>query len=491
MKNKTSENPLLKTHTHPKHKRNIVRKRKLRKIGHVINPVVVPQTSDLYVAQPVTFESMRVAKKYAKGIVDVELYSAQFPEDYPLVPKFFNHTPNLTRSALDLGTFRKKRKLPMLGDIIDRLYNSTDADYLIYTNVDIALMPYFYVVVNKLIDDGHDSFSITRRTITNKYNRIAELPFMYAETGENHPGHDCIVFRREVFPEFEFQNMTIGSGHIGKAMVINLMAFSKNFLTLRNSHLTFHIGNDQVWQHYTLHDQLAFNSCEFGKILIALEKKIGTLEKNPSISTFLNLKENPPLEITNDYKYYLKLSQRLNERLDFMGAIKASNNAIKLASNPNQTVPASIIRAKARVFANDLKGASKDASKAIELIPENANAYFIRGRVRRLQGKLKKAIKDFSKAISLQPQNSRYYSQRAKTYEWLGQLELALEDFNMAISLTQDDKALSLLNNERHRIYLLQRNENPDKDNSSSIKNNNKQQSDKDSSVNFLKNDEW
>ena len=38
----------------------------MRKIAHIINPVVVSKSSDLYKAQPITFETMKLAKNYAR-----------------------------------------------------------------------------------------------------------------------------------------------------------------------------------------------------------------------------------------------------------------------------------------------------------------------------------------------------------------------------------------------------------------------------------------
>ena len=50
-------------------------------IAHIINPVKVPITSDLYYAQPITFETMRIAKQYVEGKIEVHLFSANFLED--------------------------------------------------------------------------------------------------------------------------------------------------------------------------------------------------------------------------------------------------------------------------------------------------------------------------------------------------------------------------------------------------------------------------
>src|SRR5688572_15475844 len=111
--------------------------------AHIVNPVIVPETSDLFFAQPITFETMRRARAAAQEVAEVALLTAQYPEDRPLVPDDFVATPDLERSALDLGEFKIPRKLPLVRDILDRLYESApQADFLIYTNVDIAVMPH-------------------------------------------------------------------------------------------------------------------------------------------------------------------------------------------------------------------------------------------------------------------------------------------------------------------------------------------------------------
>ena len=59
------------------------------KIAHIINPAKIKKTSDLYLAQPVTFETMRIAKEFAKDNVNVDLFSAQFSE----LPCFYGPLP--------------------------------------------------------------------------------------------------------------------------------------------------------------------------------------------------------------------------------------------------------------------------------------------------------------------------------------------------------------------------------------------------------------
>lgn len=239
----------------------------MRKIAHIINPVIVSESSDLFVAQPITFETMKTAREFAWGQVEVTLFSAQYLQDRPLVPEGFHLTPDLERSILDVGTFQKKRKLPLIKDILDRLYEATDADYLIYTNVDIALMPYFYVIVDKLIDQGYDAFTINRRTISNTYQRLEDITLMYAQAGEPHPGHDCFVFRRGVYPSYYLASVCIGSGWVGAVLMLNLMSHATKFKSFENLHLTFHLGDDRTWGSLELEDYLRYNEGELHKVL--------------------------------------------------------------------------------------------------------------------------------------------------------------------------------------------------------------------------------
>jgi hypothetical protein len=197
-------------------------------IGHIINPVVVSPTSDLFVAQPITFETMRTAREFARPHVDVALFTAQYAKDLPGVPDYMTRTRNLEVSILDLHPGRGKRELPLLRDILDRLFEVSDAEYLIYTNVDIAVTEHFYVAVGKFIREGYDVFSITRRTVMGHYKTIADIPLMYADSGERHPGWDCFVFRRSVYPKYHLEEVFVGVPGVGRALLCNLIRFAEN-----------------------------------------------------------------------------------------------------------------------------------------------------------------------------------------------------------------------------------------------------------------------
>ena len=271
----------------------------MRRIAHIVNPVAVTPASDLYVAQPITFASMLAAQTYAKGQVDVRLLTTQYPEDRKMVPKGFKKTRNLKRSVLDLGAFEKKRKLPLLADILQRLYSaSRGAEYCIYTNVDIGLQPQFYVRVNALIDQGFDAFSITRRTVSDEYTNVEDLEKIYAMQGESHPGQDCFVFSRKAMKRYQLNAACVGARYIGKALLLNSWCFAKKFGFFKDEHLTFHIGNDRGWSQSTYDDYWLHNAREASRIVRRLKN---------------DLPENPDPEMLQMFKQLRRRTRRIRD----------------------------------------------------------------------------------------------------------------------------------------------------------------------------------
>ncbi len=260
----------------------------MRTIAHIVNPVSVPRGSDLHVAQPVTFESMRAARRFAEGRVTVRLLAAAYPEDRAAVPDGFEAAPDLKRSVLDVASFTLARKLPLLADLLDRLYaGSEQGGYLIYTNVDIALMPSFYSTVDSIIQDGYDAFVINRRTIPSHYERPEQLGLMYAEIGERHPGFDCFVFPREAYPRYCLAGVCIGAAWVGRALLLNLVAHAQRFRLFTDLHATFHIGDDRGHKRLELADYLEYNRRETESAVAELERRLGSLANHPLARLYL------------------------------------------------------------------------------------------------------------------------------------------------------------------------------------------------------------
>jgi len=219
--------------------------------AHGINLFSARPGSGHGLAQEVTLQTMRLAREFTGRQVGLELHAAVFPEDSGLVPPFFDGALPLSRSILDFQAHGSGRKLPLIGEILDKLFQVSRADYFIYTNADIAVQPYFYLALPGLIAASPDSFIVTRRTIDAAFNRPDQLSLMAAQVGAAHPGSDCFVFRRGLVEKFRLGHTVIGSEFIGLALRVNLAAFSRNFTIFRDKHLTFHIGDDREWLQFT------------------------------------------------------------------------------------------------------------------------------------------------------------------------------------------------------------------------------------------------
>ena len=103
-------------------------------LAHIINPVKVTESSDLYHAQAITFESMLRAKKEVLEKARVDLFTTQYEEDKEIIPQGFKVLSNLERSVLDVNPNLTKRKLPLIVDVLHALHTHSEASYFIYTN---------------------------------------------------------------------------------------------------------------------------------------------------------------------------------------------------------------------------------------------------------------------------------------------------------------------------------------------------------------------
>ena len=90
---------------------------------------------------------------------------------------------------------------------------------------------------------------------------------MFAEIGESHIGHDCFVFKREIYPRFKLGNVCVGVRLVGRVLLWNLLAYSGEFNEFKNLHLTFHAGTNKPWKNPDLKDYDKFNELEAKKAL--------------------------------------------------------------------------------------------------------------------------------------------------------------------------------------------------------------------------------
>jgi hypothetical protein len=230
--------------------------------AHVISPFIAKPGSEWEIAQRITIETMRQAKAATAPQHRVTLLATVFPEDAPAVPQGFERTNDLSRSVLDIRSFRVPKKLPLLRDILANAVAATDAEYMVYTNADIGLQPDFYDAIARHIDKGLDALVINRRTIGRHWSEVSEIPQMLKDRGRPHPGFDCFVFRRDAFPRFILGNVCLGSSHVDLPFIASLIATAKNFRLFRDEYLTFHIGDSMTWMKLKVRDYRMYNDNE-------------------------------------------------------------------------------------------------------------------------------------------------------------------------------------------------------------------------------------
>lgn len=240
------------------------------KIAHIINPFNGSEEQNNI--QNITFESLKRALEYAKN-VKVEIIASHFKSDENTIPSFVNTKVVLGKSVLDYNPNLKQRALPTINDILAEAIDKTEADYIVFTNIDIGLMENFYEAVAEIVEQGNDAFTINRRRVSGKYQSASQLNEIYSDAGYLHNGYDCFVFKKELFNQFQLGTVCIGIPHVGNTLFFNLMCFANNFRLFTNKHLTFHVGLELVktWGEASF---LSHNKIEYLKVIAALKNKL-------------------------------------------------------------------------------------------------------------------------------------------------------------------------------------------------------------------------
>ena len=233
---------------------------KMVKIAHIVNVTEICETnkaSYLHIAQPLTMKSMVMARQQAKGLGRVDLFATKHASENVAIPPEFNWAPDIEKYAWEyINSLKKiKAKKPMLRivDILTSLYPVSDADFFIYTNIDIGLFPDFYIKVFEFIKNGYDAFCINRTNLPKKIDGVLldkdniELIFTLRGKGDAHRGIDCFVFKRQIVPLLDLGNVFIGYPPVGQVLLTQIKNNSKRFKWFKNESITFHIGKDALW----------------------------------------------------------------------------------------------------------------------------------------------------------------------------------------------------------------------------------------------------
>jgi tetratricopeptide (TPR) repeat protein len=115
---------------------------------------------------------------------------------------------------------------------------------------------------------------------------------------------------------------------------------------------------------------------------------------------------------------------------DYPGAIAQFTRAVQILP---EYADAYLGRGKAHQGAGRNAAALADFEKAIAIDPTSELAYTLRGMLEQSQGETEKALVDFTRSIHLRPTYDAYY-QRGRTYQTLDQPKRALADYNAAVT---------------------------------------------------------
>lgn len=249
---------------------------------HVVNLFSKESDENHELIMQKTVSSMLEAKDASQD--EVHHISVHLEEDESLAPKSFLKAPHLNRTVLDCGDFKIKRPLPLVFDIVERgAVNCLPEDFIIFTNTDICLQKNFYNAVSEFINMGFDCITINRRTVgeIEAYGGFASLAS--ADPGKNHPGFDCFVIKCGTYRKFIRNDACVGVAACMRGLLYNMVAFADKMLMLKNISLTYHFGDDMVWNSDEFSDYALFNENQYKKTLIDL------CNQGPDISANLKL----------------------------------------------------------------------------------------------------------------------------------------------------------------------------------------------------------
>ncbi|MDP1757414.1 MAG: hypothetical protein Q8L38_08220, partial [Pseudohongiella sp.] len=219
---------------------------------HIINPFPAPENSEHGIASKITYESLRIAaEKARKRGIQVEVNAIVLPGDEIAIKPPAKLAGRLGRTVQDIRPLSPQRPFPLIYDILQLGAESSNCDYLIFTNMDIAVQPDFYLQLHEIIEKRFEPgtpFTVYRRNISSRYNSIEQLPEMYGQPGQVAYGYDCFVFPKSYVSQLDLGNCCLGAAHFDYLLFIALDAVSGfRVKRINDLPLTFHIGNDIAW----------------------------------------------------------------------------------------------------------------------------------------------------------------------------------------------------------------------------------------------------
>ena len=269
---------------------------------HVVNPVgeKLPQAV-LVAAQRLSFQSQYIASEASFKGLQLEWMAVLDKRDANCVlPPFYTHRHFLRRYVGDMTEAILPRRLPLIGDIMQAALE-VEADFYLYTNIDICLQPHFYAFLLPYLQRGYQGLIINRRRIPKYFDWPYEALSAYSSRyGRSHPGYDCFVCSRLVAERLFFSTICVGIPFIGVSFAHNLFAHARPWRLFENEDLTFHLGmevyNALAYAYYK-HNRNAFFKEVLPRLRPLLASRNLPYGHKPFWSRFFHWALNPSLFI--------------------------------------------------------------------------------------------------------------------------------------------------------------------------------------------------
>jgi hypothetical protein len=168
------------------------------------------------------------------------------------------------------------RKFPLIGDLLSIAAANSQAEYLIFSNIDIILQPYFYEHVAWLlrwIGGYAPAFVINRRRVS-MASDPGDLLRLYAEDGQAHLGFDCFVFPRAWVSDLDLGQLCIGT-HLFDGVLFAMLDLRSGFRTrcFARQRLTLHMGDDGNW--HRMQQYKDYNQAEARRLMSQARARSG------------------------------------------------------------------------------------------------------------------------------------------------------------------------------------------------------------------------
>jgi hypothetical protein len=218
---------------------------------HILNPFKAGVGSVNEVASRLTWRTLRVAHANAIRLGQtVDCCAVILPGDEDAIEGPASRFAYLSRTIQDIVTLTPPRPFPLISDILSAGAMDSKNTHIIFSNMDIAVQPDFYVALNNICCHivGRDvPFTVPRINIDAALVN-GDLSDMYKASGPLGVGFDCFVIPCGLIRQLDLGTCCIGAPHFDQMLLIALDVLSGyKVRRLYDQRLTFHLGNDIAW----------------------------------------------------------------------------------------------------------------------------------------------------------------------------------------------------------------------------------------------------